>query len=109
VAAIPEAVVTPAGVSTAPRAAAAGDTVIPTDDTYVQVANTSGSTVTVTVVGKRACSQGVIHDMVASVPTATTRIIGPIKAAQFADPATGLASVNYSATGATVQVASIRQ
>ena len=104
---IPEAVVTPAGVTPAPRAAAAADTVVPGPETYVHVDNASGGSINVTVVGKRACNQGVLHDLVVAVPAAGRKIIGPILAPQFADPTTGLASVNYSATP-SVTVYSVR-
>lgn len=107
-AAIPEAVVTVAGVIPAPRAAAAGDTVTPSPDTYVHVDNASGASINVTVVGKRACSQGVVHDMVVAVGAGVKKLVGPITAYQFGDQTTGLASVNYSAT-ASVNVYAVRQ
>lgn len=105
---IPEAVVTPAGANPAPRAAAASDTVIPTYDTYVHVDNASAGAVTVTVVAKRQCNRGSLHDLSVSVPAGQKRIIGPIDAYNFADPVSGLASVNYSAT-ASVTVYAVRQ
>lgn len=104
---IPEAVVTPAGANPAPRAAAASDTVIPTPDTYVHVDNASGAAVTVTIVAKRPCSRGSLHDLSVSVPAAQKRLIGPIDD-NFSDPVSGLASVNYSAT-ASVTVYAVRQ
>lgn len=104
---IPEVTVTPAGVAPPTRAAAAADTVVPSDNVDLYVNNASGASITVTVVGKLACNKGVIHDLVATVPAGAIRLVGPISPTQFADPTTGLASVNYSAT-ATVTVAAIR-
>jgi len=104
---IPEAIVGPAGATPAPRAAAAGDTVTPSDGEYLHVDNASASAVTVTVVAKRPCNQGSLHDLNVSVPAGSRRIIGPITAYNYADPVTGLASINYSAT-ASVTVYSVR-
>jgi len=104
---IPEAVVAPAGATPAPRAAAANDTVVPGEDVYLHVDNASAGPVTVTVVAKRPCSQGSLHDYSVSVPAGQKRIIGPVETYRFADPVTGLASVNYSAT-ASVTVYSVR-
>lgn len=104
---IPEVTVTQAGAAPPTRAAAAADTIVPDQNIDLYVNNASAGAVNVTIVSKVVCSQGVLHDLVVSVPAGAIRLIGPIPAQRFADPVTGLASVNYSAT-ASVSVASIR-
>lgn len=104
---IPEVLVTTAGATPPTRAAAAADTIVPSEDVDLFVRNASAGAITVTVVAKTTCNQGVLHDLVVAVPAGGDKLIGPLPPQRFADPATGLASVNYSAT-ASVTVASIR-
>ena len=104
---IPEVTVTQAGSAPPVRAAAAADTAVPSENVDLYVNNASGASINVTVVAKSPCNQGVLHDLVVAVPAGAIRLIGPLSPGRFADPVTGLASVNYSAT-ATVTVATIR-
>lgn len=94
---IPEAVASRSGVAPAPRGAAADDDVVPGSNVQLVVDNTSAGAVTVTVTAVRRCSQGSLHDIVVSVPATSKRVIGPITD-DFANAATGLARVTYSAT-----------
>lgn len=100
---IPEALASAGGTGTAPRLPANGDTIANCSSTTNLVfKNGTGGVVTVTVTGKKTCNQGGLHDMVASVAIGAEEVIGPIDS-RYADPITGLATVNYSAvTGSTV-------
>ena len=104
---IPEAVPKPTGTAPSPRAAASNDTVNPGSDVYLHVDNASAAAVTVTVVAKRPCNQGTLHDYSISVPASGKSLVGPIDAQRFGDPITGLASINYSVT-ASVTVYAVR-
>lgn len=95
---IPETLVSPAGGTTAGRAAANGDTISPGLSVSLVVVNASGGSITVTITGKTPCNQGTLHDLVVAVPAGATKVIGPIDPTRFADPVTGLATANYSAT-----------
>lgn len=64
---------------------------------FIHVKNGSAATMTTTVAGQTACSQGVIHDEVVSVPPTDDRMIGPLLAARFND-AGSLVQATYSAT-----------
>lgn len=79
----------------AATAGAGGDTFVPGDDVYLHV-KTGGTGATVTVVGKKACDQGVVHDLTRVIGTNTEALIGPLPAVRFADPTTGLAKATFS-------------
>jgi hypothetical protein len=100
--------ITRAGLAPAFAAAAGGgDTFTPDGDTFIEVKNASGSSVTVTIVTPRTDAWGnQIADNVITVPATTgDRMIGPFPADAYADPTTGLASITYSAvTSVTVAV-----
>lgn len=104
---IPETVSSNVGGVTGARAAANGDTLVPGDAVDLVVNNASGGSVNVTITGKTPCNRGVVHDLVVAVAAGTTKVIGPLPANWFADPVSGLATVNYSAT-ASVTVYTIR-
>lgn len=98
---IPEALASTGGTGTAARLPANGDTIANCSPTTNLVfKNGTGGVVTVTVTGKKACSRGVIHDLVASVAIGAEEVIGPIDS-NYADSITGLATVNYSAVTAS--------
>lgn len=100
---IPEALASTGGTGNAPRLPVNGDTIANCSPTTNLVyKNGTGGIVTVTVTGKKVCSQGALHDLVASVAIGAEEVIGPIDS-KYADPVTGLATVNYSGTaGSTV-------
>lgn len=100
---IPETVASAAGTGTAGRLPANGDTIAnPSPTTNLVFKNGTGGIVTVTVTGKKVCNKGALHDLVATVAVGAEEVIGPIDS-WYADPITGLATVNYSAvTGSTV-------
>jgi hypothetical protein len=103
---IPEAVASPTGTPTAARLPVNGDTIANCSErTFLTLINPSGGAIGYTVVGKRTCSQGGLHDATGSVAAGSTEVIGPIDS-RFADPLTGLATVNYTGTltGSTVYV-----
>lgn len=98
--------VTQAGLTPAFAAAAGGgDTFVPGDDVYLHV-KTGATGATVTVVGEKACDQGVVHDLVRIIGANSEALIGPLPANRFADATTGLGSVTYSQV-VTVTVAVI--
>lgn len=95
---IPEALASSGGTGNAPRLPVNGDTIQncgPT--TNLVFKNVTGSPITVTITGVKVCSQGVAHDMVASVAAGAEEVIGPIDS-RFASNSTGLATVNYTGT-----------
>lgn len=87
-------------------AAGGGDTVSPDDRTFLHV-KTVGTGTTVTVVTPGTVSGLAITDATKVISTNSEAMIGPLSAALFADPTTGLVNVSYSATTA-VTVAAIR-
>lgn len=96
--------ITQSGLAPAFAAAdAAGDRFQPGDDVKLHVKNASAAAVTATVNSQKVCDQGVDHDLAVSVPAGGERVIGPLPANRFADPADGLVKVTYSAvTSVTV-------
>lgn len=98
---IPETVASAGGTASAPRLPANGDTIANCSPTTNLVfKNGTGGIVTVTVTGKKVCSQGGLHDLVASVAIGAEEVIGPIDS-RYADPVTQVATVNYSAVTAS--------
>ena len=88
-------------------AAGGGDTFTPDADTVVHVKNGGGAPITVTVVTPRVDpATGLAEaDVSVSVPNGGERFIGPFPAEVYADPATRVASIGYSAvTSVTVAV-----
>lgn len=88
-------------------ATAGGDTVAPDERTHLHVKNGSAGALTVTVVAKTTCSQGVLHDAAVSVPAGGERKIGPITPQRFARPSDGLAEITYSGV-TSLTIAAIR-
>lgn len=82
-----------------------GDSLNPGDDVFLHV-KTGGTGATVTVNSQKNCDQGVDHDLVVVVGATSERMIGPLPANRFADPADGLVKVTYSQV-ATVTVAAV--
>lgn len=65
----------------------------------IQINNTSGSSVTVTLAGKVACSQGFVHPQTQVCPTGQVTDIIPLIYTIDTAPATaGQVSLTYSAT-----------
>lgn len=82
----------------------ASDTLTPGPSTFLHV-KVGATATTVTVTAATACSQGVLHDLVATGLVSTERLIGPIPADRFGRPVDGLAAVVFSQiTGVTVAV-----
>jgi hypothetical protein len=79
-------------------AAGAGDAVLPSQDTYIEVKNAGGSPITVTIATPGSAAPDLaIADVSVSVGATTgDKIIGPLPADLFADPTTGLAVITYS-------------
>lgn len=101
---IPEGLASTAGTGVTPRLPANGDTIQNcSEKTNLVFNNITGSPITVTVTGVKPCSQGVAHDLVASVAAGAIEIIGPIDS-RYANNTTSLATVNYTGTltGCTV-------
>lgn len=106
--------IVPTGILPTYAAVSASDTLnVPSDErTFMHVKNGSGASINVTLVAV-ATSQKVagvgnipIASKVVAVPAGSERMIGPITGA-YVDPATGLATITYSAT-TTVTAAAIR-
>lgn len=90
-------------------AAVGGDTVTPGSRTRLIVKNGSGASITVTIPQFPATlANGMANPaLVVTVPAAGERWIGPLDPSSFANPATGLVAVAYSAvTSVTVGVVS---
>lgn len=87
-------------------AAGGGDTFNPGPETFLHVKNTSGGSITVTVVTPGATGGLAIADVSVAVPATTgDRMIGPLPGSLFADATTGLGSITYSGvTNLTVAV-----
>jgi hypothetical protein len=86
-----------------------GDSVVPDDDGFVHIKNSSGSPITATVTTPGVGPGGVaVPDIpVASIPATTgTAFVGPLNSA-LADPTTGLVTVICSAVG-SVTIAAMR-
>lgn len=96
---IPEALAAPTGTATAARAPVNGDTIANlSDKTMLVVINANASATVVTITATRPCSQGSLHDLVATVAPGTTKVIGPIDS-RYANAVSGLAVVaNYTVT-----------
>lgn len=89
-------------------AAAASDTFVPDDRTFLYVKNTNAATRTVTVTTPGTTRGQSIGDMQGTVGATTGELVlGPFPADAYADPVTGLATVTPSAT-AGVSYAVIR-
>lgn len=97
------------GTAVTYSAAAASDTFLPDDRTFLHVKNGGGSPDTVTVVTPRTDPRTgqAETDAVSTVTNATEEFIGPFPADVFADPTTGLATVTHSFT-TSVTVAVVR-
>jgi len=78
----------------------ASDTFVPAKNRYLHVKNTNAATRTVTVTTYSTGVGGVaVTDWVGTVGANTGELImGPFPGTAFTDPATGLATVTYSAT-----------
>lgn len=88
-----------AGLVPAFTAAAASDTFLPSDRTFIYVKNTNAATRTITVTTPGTTAGLAIADMVGTVGATTGELIlGPFPAQNYADPTTGLATVTPSAT-----------
>jgi hypothetical protein len=95
------------GLSPAYAAAAAGgDTFVPGDRTFLHIKNTNAAARNVTVDSKAPSNYGTDADLAVNVPlTVGDKMIGPLPASRFADPATGLGNLTYDAvTGVTVAI-----
>jgi hypothetical protein len=104
-------VINRAGTVITPVAAAGGgDAMQVGSGMMLEVVNGGGSAITVTLVipAARTYEPNIaITSPVISVANATTRWIGPVDAATFADPVTGLCTITYSAV-TTVTVAAVQ-
>lgn len=88
-----------AGLVPSFTAAAASDTFVPSDRTFLYVKNTNAATRTITVTTPGTTGGLAIADMVGTVGATTGELIlGPFPAYNYADPTTGLATVTPSAT-----------
>jgi hypothetical protein len=97
-------------VITAAAAAGGGDAMACGSGMMLEVVNGGGASITVTLVipAARTYEPNVaITSPVISVTNGTTRWIGPVDAATFADPVTGLCTITYSAV-TTVTVAAVQ-
>lgn len=80
------------------------DTFVPDDRTFLWVKNTNAATRDITIVTPKTGVGGTaIADVTVTIAATTgEEMIGPFPAQHFADPSTGLATVNYtSATNVT--------
>lgn len=83
----------------------AGDTFKNDGTVFLHVKNSGAAAITATIDSKKPCDQGFDHNIEVQVPNGGERLIGPFSPTRFNDPATGMASVSYSAvTNVTVAV-----
>lgn len=89
-------------------AAAGGDKLAPSSDTWLRVVNGGAGAITVTVVTPNTAFPDVgIADLSVSVGAGVTREIGPLPYEHFANATDGLADITYSGV-TTVTVAAVR-
>jgi hypothetical protein len=90
--------IVPAGLAPAYSAASGGgDKLAPGNDTFLHVKNASGAPITVTIDSVVPSNYGTDADLVVAVPATTgDKMIGPLPASRFANPADGLVNVTYS-------------
>jgi hypothetical protein len=91
-------------------AAGGGDTCKAGDDTYLFVKNGGGSPITVTIPGYPTTAPwgGAVTGLVVTVANAAEKWIGPLKGAQFRNPATDNVEIAYSGvTSVTVACVSM--
>lgn len=105
--------ITRAGLSaTLGAATGGGDTFLADRETMLRVKNTSGASITVTVVTPRTDQVGnAVADNTFTVPATTGDVLaGPFPAEIYNDPTTGVASITYSAaTSVTVAAVKLAQ
>ena len=107
-------VINRAGVVITPVAAAGGgDAMVTGSGMMLEVVNGGGSPITVTLVvpSARTYEPNVaITSPAVSVTNGTTKWIGPVDAATFTDPTTGLCTITYSGvTSVTVAAVQLAQ
>lgn len=88
-------------------AAAGGDTVTPSNDTFIDVKNGSAGAVVVTITAQNNCNQGFLHNGGGSIPAGESRIYGPITPQRFGRSSDNLAEITYDIV-TSVTVAAIR-
>jgi hypothetical protein len=82
-------------------AATASDTFVPGETVFLHIKNGSGVSINATVLVQAAGpidNVGLAASKQYAVAAGTERMVGPFPPAYFADPVTGLATVNFSAT-----------
>jgi len=87
-----------------------GDAMSCSDDSFLHVKNGGGSAITVTLAipaGASGYPNVAYTNTIVSVGNGSEKMIGPIKAAIYADPVTGLCTITYSAV-TSVTVASVQ-
>jgi len=79
----------------------AGDSFENDGRTMLEIENSTGGEVDVTVKGQRNCNYGEKHDLVLTVADASTKVYGPFDPHWFND-GQGQAHLEYSAAGLTL-------
>lgn len=82
--------------STLAAASVGGDKVAPGDTTFLEVLNSSGSSITVTIDSVTPSNYGDDTNVVVTVAAGARKKIGPLRASRFAGAVDGLVSVTYS-------------
>lgn len=83
-------------------AAVGGDTFPLPRPITIQAKNPTGGSITLTLVGARACNQGSLHDGTVAIGAGATKFIRVDDVDRFRNPTTGLLSMTYSAVGLTL-------
>lgn len=92
-------------VATFAAAAGGGDTFLPTNNTWIEVINGSGASITATIVTPGTVTGQAVADIAVAVAAGTTRKIGPFPGSLVARASDGRADITYSAvTTVTVGV-----
>ena len=87
-----------AGLTPSYSAVSSSDTAVPGDNVVLIVRNAGGSADTVTIVTPSTFSGLAIADQTVTVPATTGERIIPLPASLYADPTTGLATIQHSFT-----------
>lgn len=89
-------------------ASGGGDAFVCDERTFLHVKNGSGASVTVTITPVATVDGISLSAQQITVPASGEKMAGPFPAELFRDPATGLASIGYSAS-TSVTIAALRR
>ena len=103
--------ITRSGPTPTYAAVSSADTFLPGARVFIHVKNTNAATRTCTIVSAPSVLGLAIADVIVTVPATTgDKMIGPVPAEYFADPADGFADITWDATSnVTIAVLDLSQ